>query len=132
MWQRILIALIIAGALALAAYLFGTWQKRRANTFVTRLSLTPGMPGIVYLFSPSCAVCRTSQKVILDKLEAQEGARLRLISIDVSVQPDVARALGVTTLPTTFVVDAEGQIAHVNNGLATEAMLRRQLGAGNS
>ncbi len=132
MWRRIFISLAIAGALALARYLFGVWQKRTANTFLMQLSLTPGMAGIVYLFSPSCAVCRTSQKMILDRLEACEGSRFRLLSINVSAQPEIARALGVTTLPTTFVVDAEGRVVHVNNGLATEAMLRRQLGAGNA
>lgn len=34
---------------------------------------------------------------------------------------------GVTTVPSTYVIDPEGEVAHVNNGLTSELMLRRQL-----
>ena len=53
--------------------------------------------------------------------------RIRLITHNVDEAVDVAKAWGVTTVPTTVIVDAQGEVSHVNSGLATERTLRDQL-----
>lgn len=42
-------------------------------------------------------------------------------------ETDVAREWGVTTVPSIYVIDLEGEVAHVNNGLTSEPTLRRQV-----
>jgi thiol-disulfide isomerase/thioredoxin len=126
--ERGLLALTIPIALALAAAALKGWQKRRAGRARWLVGLEPGMVSIVYFHSPSCVVCRATQKPLLERLVTRVGEdRLRLVSIDVSERMEVARAWGVSTVPTTYVIGSNGQVEHVNNGLASEPALRRQV-----
>jgi len=52
---------------------------------------------------------------------------LRLISYNVDESSDIAKAWGVMTIPTTFIIDQSGEVLFVNSGLATDGVLRRQL-----
>jgi thiol-disulfide isomerase/thioredoxin len=104
------------------------WQKRMARRARSQLVVGTGNVSIVYFHSSSCGVCQASQKPILDRLLAQVGAsRLKVVAVDVNEKMEIARDWGVTTLPTTYVFDAAGEVAHVNSGLATERTLRRQV-----
>jgi len=40
---------------------------------------------------------------------------------------DIAKAWGVMTIPTTFIIDQSGEVVFVNFGLATDGVLHRQL-----
>ncbi len=120
------VAIVLVLALGIAA--LKRWQKRKARRGRRLLSVGSGKASIVYFHSPSCGVCRVSQKPILDSLVARVGAnKLRLVLIDVTEQTDVAREWGVTTVPSTYVIDPAGEVAHVNNGLASEVTLGRQV-----
>ena len=67
-------------------------------------------------------------KPILERLLARVGPdKLQLVAVDVSEKTDVAREWGVATVPCTYVIDPNGEVAHVNNGLASEPTLRRQV-----
>ena len=128
MAERSLHVVAIILLLVLGAVVLKWWQKRKAGGARALLALEPARPALVYFHSPSCGVCRASQKPILDRLMAQIGQdRLQLVVVDVGEQASLARAWGVTTLPTTYVLGPAGEVAHVNNGLAGEATLRRQL-----
>lgn len=125
---RSLYAAAILAILLLATAALKWWQKRKAGHASSRLLPEPGKAAVVYFYSPACGVCRTSQKPILDRLFAQSGSdEWQLVAVDVSEKMDVAREWGVTTLPSTYVIGATGEVAHVNNGLASEQTLRRQL-----
>lgn len=120
MLERVILSvLLLLGLVAFLTWLKG-WQLRRANR-------TQGQPlagqAVVYFWSAQCARCRHVQAPILQRLKG-----VTLISHSVSESPDLAREWGVTTVPTTFVIDSNGMARHVNNGLASEALLRRQLG----
>ncbi len=52
---------------------------------------------------------------------------LQLIEIDVTIQPNLADAWGVLSLPTTFIIDSIGQPRGVNHGVAMEEKLLAQL-----
>lgn len=128
MSERLLITLIIAGSVAAVLYLLKRWQTRRADAAVNGLVLEAGKPALVYFTSPGCAVCRMSQTPIVENLRAAiEADRVQWISIDAGRQVDLARQWGVTTLPTTYIIDRSGRIAHINNGLVTAKELNRQL-----
>jgi len=129
MIERSIHAVAIALMLVLGVVVLKWWQRRKAGR-ASALLLPPrsGMPSLVYFHSPSCGVCRASQKPILDRLTLHIGAgKLQLMVVDVSEKSDVARAWGVTTIPSTYVVGPAGEVVHVNNGLASEPTLRRQL-----
>jgi len=49
------------------------------------------------------------------------------VAVDVTERTSVAREWGVTTVPSTYVIDRAGEVVHVNNGLASELTLRRQV-----
>lgn len=126
--ERSLHAVAIVLLLALGVAVLKWWQKRKAGSGRALLALEPAKPAVVYFHSPSCGVCRASQKPILDALMARLGPKqLQLVAVDVSVQAELARAWGVTTVPTTYVLGPAGHVAHVNNGVASEPTLRRQL-----
>jgi thiol-disulfide isomerase/thioredoxin len=126
--ERGLLAVTIVLALTLGVAALKRRQKHRAGRARLLVGLEPGKVSIVYFHSPSCVVCRTTQKPLLEGLLTRVGEdRLRLVSIDVSEKMEVARAWGVSTVPTTYVIGSDGEVEHVNNGLASEPALRRQV-----
>lgn len=123
MLWRLLIVLAFPLLLLLCVKLLRRWQLARARSADKATPRRIRGPAVVYFWSADCQLCRTTQKPILERLDG-----VALHSHQVEAFPDLAKAWGVTTLPTTFVVHAEGDIRHVNNGLVNEATLRRQLG----
>ena len=137
MLDRIGIVAAIA-LVGLAAYQLGTrWQVFRlarasrsqngaANGILSQLR--PGVPAIIYFWSPDCAPCLTVQKPALAALQSELGKdSLQVLAVNVYEQPELAEEWGVLSLPTTFLVDTSGKPRGVNHGLAREAKLRRQL-----
>jgi thioredoxin 1 len=85
-----------------------------------------GVPAILYFTTPDCVPCRTQQIPALESLVAQYGERIQIIRIDALEHPRIADYWGVLSVPTTFVVDADGQPRRVNHGVASAAKLRQQ------
>lgn len=86
-----------------------------------------GVPGILYFTTPDCAPCRTIQGPAIEELRAQFGERLQIIKADATERMDLANQWGVLSVPTTFIIDAQGQPRHVNNGVTSASKLRQQL-----
>jgi thioredoxin-like negative regulator of GroEL len=131
MQERLLIV-IAAASLGLAAFqLLRRLQLRRAQNATTgpgALQLKAGTRHIVYFWSEHCSQCKSAQKPTLDRLLERVGeANIELIALRVEDHGDLARSWGVRTLPTTYVLDHLGNVAHVNNGLASESRLLQQL-----
>jgi thiol-disulfide isomerase/thioredoxin len=131
---------IVAGIVlvGLAAYQVGTrWQVSRVartspngNAAANGLlgQLRPGVSGIIYFWSPDCAPCLSVQKPALAVLEKELGEdALQVLAVNVYERPDLASEWGVLSLPTTFLVDASGEPRGINNGVAREDKLRRQI-----
>ncbi len=126
--ERSIHAVTILLALALAVAALKHWQKRKARRARSLLVPETGKVSIVYFHSPSCGVCRTSQKPILEKLLARVGGdKVQLVAVDVTEKTEAAREWGVTTVPSTYVIGSNGEVAHVNNGVASEPTLWRQV-----
>lgn len=103
---------------------------RRANRQQVNLGLDDfrlGIPAILYFTTPTCAPCRTVQGPAIEELRAQFGEHLQIVKIDASEKIDLANHWGVLSVPTTFIIDAQGQPRHVNNGVTSAAKLRQQL-----
>ena len=86
-----------------------------------------GVPTVVYFTTPDCAPCKTVQRPALNALKAQMRGRLQVIEIDASARPDLASRWGVLSVPTTFILDAGGQVRHVNQGSTRADKLSRQI-----
>ena len=128
MYERLAIVLFALIVAAIGMGLIRRRGKLRAQNAMQRLGITPGIPTIVYFWSPRCHPCRNAQKPILERIVEEYGEKyLQLISYNVDESADMAKAWGVMTIPTTFIIDQCGEVLFVNTGLATDGVLHRQL-----
>lgn len=90
--------------------------------------VTPsGRPSLLYFTTPECAPCRTVQRPAIHKIKLTLGDRLDVVEINAAERPEVARAWGVLSVPTTFILDASGKPLHVNHGVTSAEKLMRQI-----
>lgn len=135
MLARLLALAALVGLALVATWLGGLLiERRRQAALGDRLpaelrALVPaGRPGVLYFSGPRCAECRARQRPALERLRA--AADLALVEIDVEVQPDLARRLGILTVPSTAVVSGDGRLLALNSGFAPAERLAAQAGAG--
>ncbi len=126
-------ALVVAGVAA--TRLVVAWRTRRlaaapSKPLWSALRMQPdGRATVVAFSTPSCAACHTAQSPALDALAERLGEqRLRVVRVNAAEDPDVARAFGVLTVPSTAVLDGQGSLVAVNQGFAHTNRLARQVG----
>lgn len=133
MSERLLIAALIMAAGALGWIALNRVALRRLQDRAPRdpllSALRPGTPAIVYFTTPTCVPCRTQQMPALKQLQAESTAPVQVIRVDATEDTEAADRWGVFSAPTTFVLDREGHPRHVNRGVASAELLRRQLEA---
>lgn len=81
---------------------------------------------MLYFTTPTCAPCKTIQRPAIERLQQLAGHRLQVIEIDAASQLEIARQWGVLSVPTTFVLDAEGHPRHVNHGVTPVGKLLKE------
>jgi len=120
----ITIALILLGIAgwALANRLL-LWRAAK-NALPQPASATPR---ILYFTTPTCAPCKTYQRPAIEQVKQSLGSQVEVVEIDASSQPELASQWGVLSVPTTFILDAQGHPRHVNHGLTSAAKLLQQL-----
>jgi thioredoxin 1 len=91
------------------------------------LPQTLGRPALLYFTTPDCAPCRTVQRPAVLKIKQTLGEGLEVVEINAQDQPEMARAWGVLSVPTTFILDRSGKPLHVNHGVTSVEKLMRQL-----
>lgn len=129
---RLLLALAIILA-SLAAYRLANRAilTRAGKQNPTGINSLPGarqgVAAILYFTTPDCAPCKTIQRPALAKVQDRLGDRLQVIEIDASEQPDLASRWGVLSVPTTFLLDKEGRLLHVNHGATRAEKLIEQM-----
>lgn len=126
------LTLIVIVLVMLAAYaVMRRWQMHRAvelaQTDPLLTGVRAGVPVIVYFTSPQCAPCQYQQKPALASLQADLGEAVQVVEINALEQPDAARRWGVLSVPTTFVLDSQGQPRDINHGVAGTDKLKQQL-----
>jgi thiol-disulfide isomerase/thioredoxin len=104
------------------------WSLSRSRMHVQQDAFLPkGKPAIVYFTTPTCVPCKTVQRPALQHLQEQVGEGLQVVEIDATQQPEIARRWGVVSVPTTFIIDSQGDPRHVNHGVAPYEKLLKQL-----
>jgi hypothetical protein len=125
---RALLALGLTGAGIGAYAIMRTLVLARARAALRGLSgFTRGTAAVVAFSTPECVTCRAAQKPALRSLGSRLGAALQIIEVDAAEQPALARAWGVLSVPTTFVLDGEGRPREVNHGFASAEKLMGQV-----
>lgn len=132
MLERLVIVLALIGAGILLYRLYTRRHIQRVAT-APKDALLDGLrsdvPTIVYFTTPQCMPCKTQQMPALQTLQTELGDSLQVVRVDATEQPDTAERWGVFSVPTTFILDPQGQPREVNYGVADAAKLRRQLQA---
>ncbi len=128
MIERLLIAagLITLGLLA-ARFVPRLLLARRARRELGLPEYRVGTPAILYFTSPGCAPCESVQAPALERLRQVYHAHVQVLEIDATRQPHLADTWGVLSVPTTFLIDAEGRPRAVNHGVARFERLHAQL-----
>jgi thioredoxin 1 len=125
MIERIVIVAFVTVALFVAFYAVRALHLRRIQMTTIH---TNTIPTLLYFRGDSCAVCPTQGRIIA-QLAAQWDGRVRLETIDAEREPEVAARYCVFSLPTTIWLDEDGQVRHINYGLADAQKLNRQMAA---
>src|SRR5690349_15791921 len=122
------LAVVIIGLGTFAYWLVNQRLLVRArNNIVTLFNTPPNKPVLVYFTTPDCAPCKTIQRPAINRITNLLGENLEVIEIDATERPDLAKVWGVMSVPTTFVLDAQGEARYVNNGVARAEKLLEQI-----
>ena len=127
---RFALAVVIIGVCASGYWLVNQRLLVRArNNVFTLFNSPPNKPVLVYFTTPDCVPCKTVQRPAIRRVSHLLGEELEVVEIDATERPDLAKAWGVMSVPTTFVVDAHGEARYVNNGVARAEKLLEQIQA---
>ena len=122
------LAVVIIGLGAFAYWLVNQRLLIRArNNAFTLFNTPPDKPVLVYFTTPDCAPCKTIQRPAINRVSHLLGEQLEVIEIDAKERPDLAKAWGVMSVPTTFVLDTRGEARFVNNGVVRAEKLLEQI-----
>jgi thiol-disulfide isomerase/thioredoxin len=107
------------------------WQVQRAVQIAPHdpllASMRHGIPAILYFTTPTCAPCKTQQRPALQHLLSELGDQVQVIEVNAFENPDAADRWGVLSVPTTFILDAQGRPREINHGVAGADKLKQQL-----
>lgn len=117
--------LISMGIIALTALLLLALSARQRQRLKQQIAGTPtGSVQLLYFHGAGCGRC-AAQSRYLDQLDTHYQSLVN--RIDVEQNPDMAQRYAVLSLPTIVIVDCDGQVRHINNGLVRPDRLLGQL-----
>jgi thioredoxin-like negative regulator of GroEL len=122
-----LIAIAVVGGVALILVAQRAGQRDLVGSVVEEARHDRHLPAILYFTGASCTICHTAQKPALTMLAAGLGGDIEIREVDIEREPALARQYRVMSLPTTIVLDGNGQVTDINVGFASGETLRRQL-----
>ncbi len=126
MLERIVFAFIILAGLALL-WLSWRYYKMKVAHSIESVEIAPDIPTLLYFSADYCAPCKLQQTPIIDSLVAKLGDAVIVKKYDVTEYPELARQYKVLILPTTVVLNRQGQVAHLNYGVTPQTKLEAQL-----
>jgi thioredoxin 1 len=130
MLERLALSLLLLLLGWLVYRSLNTWLLARNARGVLGLpSYKPGRPAILYFTSPDCVPCKTLQRPALESVSEAYQGRLQILEVDCTRRPELAASWGVLSVPTTFIIDAQGRPRGVNHGVTRAARLIDQLRA---
>ena len=122
-----LIAVVIVGGAGLLLRAQRDGQRDLVGRVVEVARGAVTLPSILYFTGATCTICHTAQRPALRALAAGLDGDIGIREIDIAAEPELARRYRVMSLPTTIVLDGQGQVTSINVGFASGDTLRRQL-----
>jgi len=126
----VLVAIVIVAGRMLVA------RRRRQALAAEPLAMTSSdkdedapLVRILAFSSEDCRQCHTLQQPALERLLKQSGDRIKVVDVDAVTQHDLTERYKVLTVPTTVVLDTEGNAHAVNYGFANTQKLQEQVNA---
>ncbi len=133
MIERLVILAALALALAAVWAALRLWLAARQRSLAAERPLAgllpPGRPAVVAFSTPGCAACRAQQAPALERLRADQGQAVTVLSLLATEHPALVERLGILTVPATVVLDAAGAVRRVNLGFTDAPQLAAQLRA---
>ncbi|RME72477.1 MAG: thioredoxin [Chloroflexi bacterium] len=126
MTERLLLSLFIFAGLGLG-WLVWYGYKNRLRQSIRPAGEPTGKPTLLYFTADYCSACKHQQTPIVAQVQARLGDAVRVQTVSVTDQPELAARYKVLTLPTTVVLDPSGAVAHLNYGVTSAEKLLRQL-----
>ncbi|MBA3827094.1 MAG: thioredoxin family protein [Ktedonobacterales bacterium] len=90
---------------------------------------TNGLVRILAFSSDTCRQCHTHQWPAVQRVLAQRVGRIVVEEVDAPSHPDLAERYRILTVPSTVVLDGDGQVRAVNYGFANTQKLLEQVDA---
>jgi thiol-disulfide isomerase/thioredoxin len=122
-----LIAIAAIAGVALVLRVQRGGQRQLVGRVVENVVRAGQLPSILYFTGENCTICHTAQRPALRALAAVIDPGIEIREVDIAIEPELARRYRVMSLPTTIVLDPDGQVTDINVGFASGEMLRRQL-----
>ena len=107
-------------------------QRQQVLALPASETATEGNRDVVRILSFStsdCRQCQTLQAPALERLLGVYGALIKVVKIDAVQEPELAKQYRVMTVPSTVVLDGQGQVRAVNYGFAPMQKLVKQIDA---
>ena len=130
--ERLAIVAVIGLAGVVAVLVVRSWNRRKVQSLVGQAlwdslgEMPDGRHTLVTFSTRSCTACHQAQAPAVTAVKKQMDT-LRVIHVDAARQPEVARAFGVLTVPSTAVLTPKGHLVAVNQGFAPSNKLVEQL-----
>ena len=125
MFERVLITGVIIIGLGLLWLAWNAYKSRLISSI--EASEQNGKPTLLYFTGEYCTVCKFQQSPVVETIMNKFGNAIAVKQVDVSDTPELARQYKVLTLPTTVILTPEGQVKHINYGVAPQTKLEMQL-----
>lgn len=115
--------------LLLMLWLATIWLRIRQRAIFGRQAppMHDGIPMLLTVVSRHCAVCPAQKRIVAELGTRYPATSLQVTILDAEAEPDRIQALHIMTVPTTLLFEADGTVAHVNNGLVGLEALMRQI-----
>lgn len=126
MIERLFAAAIAVTAVVLIGQAVRAYVGARSARLATevRVGPAPNAAVRVMLFStPRCGDCQTQRRLI-DQERDRLGRCVEITHHDVLTEGELARSLGIVTVPALVVAAADGSVASVRHGLVEPDRLR--------
>lgn len=93
------------------------------------LPLVKGISTLLYFSTPDCTLCHNAQSPVIEKIKARMGKELLIIEINAYEKPNLARDLGILSVPATVVLRKDGSPHSINYGFTPFDNLVKQIDA---
>jgi len=123
----LIIAIYIIGVVLYRKY-YGKKLKREIKEKTLPQNLKVDGTRILYFWAPGCVQCKSQEKFLdkaIEKLK-ENGRVLNIKKIDAHKDYNLTKQLNVVTVPTTVLLDEEGEIAFWNPGLISSEKIINQ------